>query len=263
MSARRPATADKSFSLAEERRRLEAVAQWYDSGSGLGRQLVRSAAARILARAGGRRALELGCANGLMTRELVKRFSHLDVVEGAESYAEQARSLVPSEGEVYHCLFEEFEPSSRYDVIVMAWVLEHVADPRALLARAGGWLCPEGTMHIVVPNAGSLHRRAGLKMGMLDRLDELNESDLAIGHRRVYTWERLGDDIAAAGLHLVEMEGILLKPLPNAMVESWHQELRAAFFELAALAPRLCSEIYAVCRHPGNGDSTDSADGLR
>jgi SAM-dependent methyltransferase len=263
MTAGCETAAGQSRSLAKERRRLEEVAEWYDSRSGLSCALGKAAAKCILRRAKGGRALELGCANGVMTRELARRFEHLDVVEGAERYAREARAIVPPRGQVYNCLFEEYEPTGHYDVIVMAWVLEHVVDPGCLLKRADGWLSREGEIHIFVPNAESLHRRVGLQMGMLERLDVLNDSDMAIGHRRVYTWGRLADEIEAAGLRLVGMEGILLKPLPSAMVESWPRELLGAFFEVASLAPRVCSEIYAICRKRDDGDTTDSADGLR
>jgi 2-polyprenyl-3-methyl-5-hydroxy-6-metoxy-1,4-benzoquinol methylase len=258
-----------TWSLEEERARLDEIAQWYDSRRGLNRELVRHAVKRILATTSGCRALELGCASGVMTEELARRFPHLDVVEGAERYARQARAILggherdSQRGRVHHCLFEEFDPVERYDLIVMAWILEHVADPGDLVRRAGEWLATGGEIHIVVPNAESLHRRVGLCMGLLDRLDELNQSDLAMSHRRVYTWERLEEDIGAAGLRLVSMDGVLLKPLPSALMDAYPQELRDAFFQLAPIAPRLCSEIYAVCSHPDHGDATHSAHGVR
>jgi SAM-dependent methyltransferase len=269
MTAVRGTAQQETWSRKEERARLDEIAQWYDSRRGLNRELVRQGVKRILATTSGCRALELGCASGVMTAELARRFPHLDVVEGAERYARQARAVLggrergSQRGRVHHCLFEEFDPTERYDLIVMAWILEHVADPGDLVRRAGGWLAPGGAIHIVVPNAESLHRRVGLCMGLLDRLDELNQSDLAISHRRVYTWERLGEDIGAAGLRLVTMDGILLKPLPSALMDAYPQELRDAFFELAPLAPRLCSEIYAVCCHPDYGDATRSAHRVR
>ncbi len=263
MSVVSPVTESTPWSAGVERARLDEVAQWYDSRKGLNREVIKQAARRVLARARGGRALELGCAMGVMTEELAGRFSELDIVEGSEVYAAKARTLVPPSGRVYPCLFEEFEPARRYDTIVMSWILEHIAAPRELLERARGWLAPQGEIHIAVPNAESLHRRVGLSMGLLHRLDQLNETDLAVGHRRVYTWDRLAEEIASAGLRLVRMDGILLKPLPSALMESWPPELRAAFFELSSLAPRLCSEIYAVCGHPNYANATNPADGVR
>ena len=256
-------TESAPWSAGGERARLDEVAQWYDSRKGLNREVIEQAAQRVLARARGGRALELGCAMGVMTEELAGRFSELDIVEGSEVYAAKARTLAPPSGRVYHCLFEEFEPARQYDTIVMSWILEHVAAPQELLERARGWLAPQGEIHIAVPNAESLHRRVGLSMGLLHRLDQLNDTDLAVGHRRVYTWDRLAEEIASAGLGLVRMDGILLKPLPSALMECWPTELRAAFFELSSLAPRLCSEIYAVCGHPNYANTTNPAHGVR
>jgi len=268
MGARLSSAERKSCSPAEERARLDEVAQWFDSQRGLNRDLSKHALKRILATARGSRALELGCATGVMTAELARRFPHLDVVDGAERYARHARGILGdreagSRQRVHHCLFEEFTPTASYDLIVMAYVLEHVADPRALMRQARKWLAPGGAIHVVVPNAESLHRQVGMSMGLLHRLDELCESDLAIGHRRVYTWERLAEEIAASGLHVTSMEGILLKPLPSALMEAWPQDLRDAFFELAPVAPRLCSEIHAICSDPDHGDATHSADRVR
>ncbi|MCJ7822287.1 MAG: class I SAM-dependent methyltransferase [Armatimonadetes bacterium] len=255
----------ETWSPKQERARLNEISQWYDSRRGLNRELVRRAVRRILTTASGCRALELGCASGVMTEELARRFAHLDVVEGAERYARHARAILDGyergnqRGRVHHCLFEEFDPAERYDLIVMAWILEHVADPGDLVRRAAEWLVPGGEIHIVVPNAESLHRRVGVCMGLLGRLDELNQSDLAMSHRRVYTWDRLAEDITAAGLRLTTMDGILLKPLPSALMDAYPQELRDAFFELAPLSPRLCSEIYAVCSHPDHDNATRPA----
>jgi len=95
-----------------------------------------------------------------------------------------------------------------------------------------------------------LVRTIGARMGLLDRPDRLGRSDLAAGHVRVYTWDTLSEVIFAAGLRVVSMEGLLLRPLPNALMESWPTDLRSAFFDLSYCAPRLCSEILAVCGHP-------------
>jgi hypothetical protein len=249
--------------FAEERARLDRISRTYDSSRGLNRELIKWGAAHIVVHGRGARALEFGCANGVMTEELASCFPQLDVVEGADAYARLARAIVGRRGTVHHCLFEEFEPRRAYDVIVMAWVLEHVADPNALLTRARPWLAEEGTVHIIVPNAESLHRRVGLQMGLLDRLDALNESDVAVGHRRVYTWDTLARDITSAGLRIAHMEGILIKPLPSLLMERWSAQRRAAFFQLAPLLPRLCSEIYAVCTHPDHVSPTHPPHGVR
>jgi len=41
-----------------------------------------------------------------------------------------------------HALFEESNRVTRFDTIVMDHILEHIAEPVALLNRAGNWLAP-------------------------------------------------------------------------------------------------------------------------
>jgi len=235
-------------SATGERERLAQTAAWYDSRRGLSHRLVRYAAEIVIAHATGPRILEMGCANGVMTEALAACFPHVVVVEGAEAYAEAARAVLRDRAQVHHCLFEEFEPTEAFDDIVMAGVLEHVADPVGLLQRAGAWLAEAGSIHIVVPNADSLHRRVGVALGLLRRPDELHPADLAMGHRRVYTWDLLKTHLAGSGLHMVATEGNFLKPLSNDQMADWPDDLLDAFRAVGRELPDLCAEIYAQCR---------------
>ena len=243
-----------------ERERLDRAAAWYDSRRGLNYHLVRYAAEIVCARATGPRVLELGCANGVMTQALAARFPEVTVVEGARAYAEAARAIVGDPTRVHHCLFEEFQPDQPFDDIVMAGVLEHVAHPVALLARAADWLKADGGIHIVVPNAGSLHRRVGVALGMIRQVDDLHEGDRAMGHRRVYTWDLLKAHIEEGGLQIVAREGNFLKPLSNAQIERWPDGLREALRTVGRDLPDLCAEIYVQCRpHPEMADLSREA----
>jgi 2-polyprenyl-3-methyl-5-hydroxy-6-metoxy-1,4-benzoquinol methylase len=198
---------------------------------------------------GAARVLEMGCADGEMTRFLRDDVAELHVLDAAEPYVDAAVAL--GDHVVGHvALFEEFEPTERFDAIVMAHVLEHVHDPVAVLDRARGWLAPGGRIVAVVPNADSLHRRLGVEMGLLEHRAQLNDQDVAIGHRRVYDRAHLDRDLRAAGLHVVAQGGILLKLLSNVQMQELEAErpaLVGACFELGRDLPELCSEIYAVC----------------
>jgi SAM-dependent methyltransferase len=218
--------------------------------TGAERDVAKRVAARIVAAARGERVLQLGCGNSLLTAELAAHFPKLEVVEDSAGLAQQARSIIRQAERVYYGSYLTYQPKASYDVIVIAWMLERIGDPNGLLARAREWLAPGGQIYLVVPNSESLHRRIGARMGLLERPDLLGRSDLAAGHVRVYTWDTLSEVIFAAGLRVINMEGLLLRPLPNALMEGWPTDLRSAFFDLSYCAPRLCSEILAVCGHP-------------
>jgi 2-polyprenyl-3-methyl-5-hydroxy-6-metoxy-1,4-benzoquinol methylase len=244
-SARGPLADDEL--LAGERARLTEVSGWYKNTDwGFYTRIVWYSYVSIRPFLHGERCLEMGPADGEMTRFLKEDFAQLDVVDASEEYAAAAaRQGDNVTGHV--ALFEEFEPAQPYDTIVMSHVLEHVADPVEVLLRAKGWLRPGGRIIAVVPNADSLHRRLGVKLGLLTHQAQLNEQDIAIGHRRVYNREELDRDLGAAGLTTVSKGGIFLKLLSNAQMTSFEDDnLVDAMFDVGKDLPQLCSEIYSV-----------------
>lgn len=194
----------------------------------------------------GARCLELGPAEGTMTPLLLDAFAHVDVVEGSLDLAERLARRHPDLG-VHACLFEQFEPSERYDAIVLGHVLEHVDDPIALLGRARSWLAHGGRVFVSVPHAGSLHRRAAVRMGLLEFEAQLNERDREVGHRRVYSRWELERDVRAAGLQVEFNGGYWLKPVSNAQIDAdWAPEMVDAYMELGEHHPDLAAELYVV-----------------
>lgn len=232
----------------EERDRLRSLGDWYLSEElDIDRTLIQFRYLTLRPYLRGRSGLELGSAEGVMTRMLAPHFERLTVVEGAPQLAASIPALPGTD--VVCCLFEEFSPSEPYDCIVLEHVLEHVSDPHALLHRAKGWLAPAGRMLIGVPNADSLHRLAAVKMGLLPTPTALNERDAAVGHRRVYTFASLEADLRLTGLEIEQCEGVFLKPLSNAQIEnSWSPEMITAFYELGKDFPTMCAELLVVAR---------------
>ncbi len=196
----------------------------------------------------GKKVLELGCADGAMTQWLIHDFESVTVVDGSEVFIKEIREKINSPYVTFICsLFEEYSPTEKYDSILVSHILEHVDEPVLLLKRIKKWLASEGRCFISVPNADSLHRLIGVKMGMLTEKDSLNEQDLLLGHKRVYTPQLLKSHIASAGYHIIKYGGIMIKPVSNRQIEAeWSDELIDAFFKLGEDLPDLCSEIYAV-----------------
>ena len=194
--------------------------------------------------------LELGCADGLMTAHLVKCFKKVVAIDGSEKFCDLTKNRIKSPNlEVICSLFEEFETEECYHTIIMAHILEHLDNPVMLMKRVKSWLKNNGVILIDVPCADSIHRQAAVKMGLLKKVDELNDYDKKLGHKRVYKWETLQKDIIKAGLKIVKMGGIFLKPLTNAQIGEWFtREMIDAFFELGKDYPKIAAEIYAVCK---------------
>ena len=194
----------------------------------------------------GQSCLELGPAEGVMTRLLLDHFEKVTVVDGAVDLL----NMIPDHPHLtkVHSLFEDFNPEGQYDTIVMDHVLEHVEDPNSLLYAVSKWLRASGRLLIGVPNARSVHRLVGVKMGLLKSPYELNERDLRVGHRRVYDVTELKLQVQQAGLRLLHSGGVLLKPLAyHQLAEIWTPKMLQAFLELGRDIPDIAAEMYVVC----------------
>jgi 2-polyprenyl-3-methyl-5-hydroxy-6-metoxy-1,4-benzoquinol methylase len=233
--------------LADEKDRLSAVAAWY-AAAGFEGRMVRESARRLATRCRGSSALEIGCGEGFVTLELSRRLERVIVVEGAEEYAQRLRERHLLNVEVVHGLIEDFDTEATFDTVVVSHVLEHVADPIALLIACVRHLNPRGVVLIAVPNAGSLHRRVGVRLELLSELQDLSEADVQIGHRRVYDEARLRHDIHAAGLGIDALQGHFLKPLSNQQMDQLSSGLQGAFVGLGDELPTsIATELFAEC----------------
>ncbi len=191
--------------------------------------------------------LELGSAEGQMTKYLINDFEHLTSVDGSLDLLK----LIPDykNHEKVHSLFDDFQPKKQYDTIIMEHILEHVDEPVNLIKKAKNWLVDDGVILIGVPNAFSIHRLAAVKMGLLKSPFELNERDFKLGHQRVYSLDALENDIYKANLKIIEKGGIFFKPASNAQIEkNWSDEMMEGFYQLGFDFPENSAELYAVCK---------------
>ena len=227
--------------------RVNEISQWYlEKQLDFDKKLIQYRYETIKPFLAGPFGLELGPAEGQMTKLLIHHFERLTVVEGARELLEK----VPNHSRLLkvNSLFENYQPSEKYNSIMIEHVLEHVADPVNLLIKASQWLAEDGRIFLGVPNANSFHRLAAVKMGILQHQTELNERDIAVGHRRVYTPDSFRMDIQKSGLRIINFGGIFFKPASNAQIQNtWTNEMISGFYELGKDFPDNCADIYAIC----------------
>lgn len=85
--------------------------------------------------------------------ERVSRTAVVDLDEGAQRVAEAV-------GHEFHCMpVEEYRSEERFDVILMLNLIEHVADPEAVLRAARELLSDAGVIVVKTPNVDSLDAR--------------------------------------------------------------------------------------------------------
>jgi 2-polyprenyl-3-methyl-5-hydroxy-6-metoxy-1,4-benzoquinol methylase len=191
----------------------------------------------------------MGCADGLMTRKLVDQFETVVAVDGSQKYCERTREEISSDAlTVTHSMFGDFNADEPFDTIVACHVLEHLEEPQSFLAHLSDLLAADGRLLLDVPNAGSLHRRVGVKMGLLNQIDELNERDEMIGHKRVYRRDEFHAELRRSGFTISATGGVFLKPLTNNQMEEWFtDDMSDAFAALGEEVSDYAAEIYAVC----------------
>jgi 2-polyprenyl-3-methyl-5-hydroxy-6-metoxy-1,4-benzoquinol methylase len=198
----------------------------------------------------GNSVLEMGCADGIMTQWLVRDYSDVTVVDGSDVFLQHVSSRIQAPNLHFDCaLFEEYIPNRQYDIIMITHILEHLDDPVNVLRRIKDWISPDGQVFVAVPNANSIHRLIGTKMGLLKSPNSLNDQDHLLGHKRVYTPKLFRSHIHEAGFEIEKFGGCMIKPLSNRQIEAdWSDELIEAFFALGDDFPELCSEIFAVLK---------------
>lgn len=235
-----------------EKRRLEEISKEYlqpDAGHLVEKKLQSHIVEALFPWVRGPDVLEMGLGDGEWTRRLIQSFGRSCVVDGAEPLLDHARRTFGSNLKTYSNLFEEFSPRERFDTIVASFILEHVADPPTVLKKASSWLKPKGQIVVIVPNADSLHRRLAVCMGLQKATSDLGPTDVAMGHRRVYTVARVEGDIEAAGLVVKRRLGLFVKPLPQSRMTDFPDNMLAGFVKLGEVVPiELSSTLAFDCR---------------
>lgn len=228
---------------------LNKVAKRYNANRDFDKYLIKFGANHILNGIRKGSVLEIGCSNGIMTDILVRNFKKVVVVDAAKLYLQKISDKHGNKVKCLYSLLENFKNKDKFDNIIAARLLEHLDNPVEQLKRIKSWLKSKGFLHIIVPNANSLNRLVGLKLGILKKTTQLTARDVRFGHKRVYDKKLLLKHIHKAGLKIVKFEGIYLKPLSNAQMIKFTPKLIRAFYEISKIMPvELCSELYVRCK---------------
>lgn len=221
-----------------------------------------------LEHARGTKLLDIACGDGLMTEMFAKHFQRVVGVDASGKHLAIARERVP-QAEFHECLIEELDLNEQFDSVFMLDLLEHVADPIAVLKKAASFLADDGVLVVHVPNAYAINRRLAVLMGTLESCEELSPFDLQIaGHRRSYSMKTLRIDVEQAGLRILDTAGIFYKILSTPQMDwflknglweeggfgwgrvgaekrDWKAEFCRASYELGKAHPEDCNIIYA------------------
>ncbi|MGH7413618.1 MAG: class I SAM-dependent methyltransferase [Candidatus Rokuibacteriota bacterium] len=204
----------------------------------------------ILARLGdghGRKALDVGAADGFLAERLTAQGWSVTALEGDSDLAARARGRCK---EVVVADLESAPPllHGPFDAIVYGDVLEHLSDPRAALLALDRTLAAGGTVIVSVPNVAHLWVRLSLLLG---RFDYADRGILDRTHLRFFTRRTLRDFLRGAGLTVVEL-AVTPVPLPLVVPPRWHGRWLPRVHALSAGAAKgwpggLAYQFVAVC----------------
>ncbi|PYM31719.1 MAG: class I SAM-dependent methyltransferase [Candidatus Rokuibacteriota bacterium] len=200
----------------------------------------------------GRRILDVGAADGIVSRRLTERGWRVTGLEGDPALAQAGAR---------HCermltanLNREIpEVAGPFDAILYGDVLEHLVDPLRVLVELDRALVPDGFVVISVPNIAHLYIRLLLLVG---RFDYIDRGILDDSHLRFFTERSLRALIADAGL-TVERFTATPAPLYQILPARWHKRWVAATHAVNAVIarslPRLLGYQLIVLARPKGG----------
>jgi 2-polyprenyl-3-methyl-5-hydroxy-6-metoxy-1,4-benzoquinol methylase len=225
---------------------LESISPFYEKGNYMD-ELMIEREMEIIKRydTAGKSALEVGCGDGLSTEKLCALFRDVEVIEPSLKNTALLKRRVP-DVVCHNVLLENFKSARKYDFVFFLNVIEHVEDPVASLKVLSGLVKGEGLIFISAPNCMSLNRRAGYKMGLLKSYDQMAPKDYEVGHRRLYTVDMLTDHCIQAGLKVLAMKGMYLKPLSEVQMTGLGDDAVRAFYALGEDVPQYCASLLAV-----------------
>jgi 2-polyprenyl-3-methyl-5-hydroxy-6-metoxy-1,4-benzoquinol methylase len=167
----------------------------------------------VLAACGGARiVLDVGCSAGALAAELARRGAVVDGIELDPDAARAARQ---------HCrtvicgdlLRADLTPiaGERYDAIVLADVLEHIANPDSALQLLRPLLAHNGRIVVSTPNIANWSIRLLLLAG---RFEYQERGILDRTHLHFFTKRSLLHTLAANGLRVVRLDVTCPLPAP-------------------------------------------------
>lgn len=230
---------------------LDAIANVYlckDVSTQVDHRIKAMVTEKIVSRMSGQTILKMGYGGGESTKVLLSRFDTVHVVEGAEQLVKEGVRRFGERVKFYHSLFEDFRCTNRFDIVLADNVLEHVEKPVAVMENMTKCLKSDGLFHVIVPNRSSLHRLYGVCLGLLGNASHLSESDIRLGHQRVYSLNTLKVDIRKAGLAVCEVLPTFVKLLSNAQMNDYSDAQLQGLIDLADHIPaQYHGAIHVTC----------------
>jgi 2-polyprenyl-3-methyl-5-hydroxy-6-metoxy-1,4-benzoquinol methylase len=200
----------------------------------------------------GRRVLDVGAADGLLSRRLSARGWRVTAIERdpalaavAEPHVERLVRADLDTADATHVAVD-----GPFDAIVYGDVLEHVGDPLAVLRRLDRALAPGGVVVLSIPNVAHLWMRLSLLGG---RFQYGDRGLLDRTHLRFFTDRSLRDLLREAHLAIERWTATpvpLHQVVPAEWQGRWLDRVHAVSAAVSRRVPRLLGYQFVVLARP-------------
>ena len=149
--------------------------------------------------------IDIGCGEGWILNEFEKRENTVLGVDfsryGVEKFHPHLLSFF-EQGNIYDLLENMIEKGSRFDILMLANVIEHVIDPETLLQKIKGIMFPESLLIIIAPNDFSRLQELLIEKKKISRKFWLAYPD----HLSYFNKESMGNFLSA---HEFELKAVV------------------------------------------------------
>ena len=208
--------------------------------------------------------VEIGCGMELVFDRIAEAelpFCSWLIVEPEPRFLELARARAVEDSRLCLACCRVEDPDWKgqlerpVDLVLISSLLHEVSDPQAVLSAVRSICGPKTTLHVNVPNSGSLHRHLAVAMGIAKNNNDLGARNRDLGQHRVYSANELRREIEQAGFSITLDGGYFLKPFTHAqmmaIVSDLGPEGLLGLDKLGQNLAELAAEIYVnACLSP-------------
>lgn len=163
--------------------------------------------------------LDIGCAGGYLGARVRQKGNYVAGIEVSQPAAQKAKEILDM---VYTFDLEREWPEEikdrKFDLVIMAEIIEHVFDPTHLIKNVSDILNSEAEIIVTTPNIVSWPMRLKVIFGLFEYTDQ---GILDFGHIRFFTYKYLKKILAAGGLRVIKENHIIFPGKLTGLLKYW------------------------------------------
>jgi 2-polyprenyl-3-methyl-5-hydroxy-6-metoxy-1,4-benzoquinol methylase len=190
--------------------------------------------------------LEIGCATGEMTEDLINVSRSLTVIEPSEKYSSLVSQRFGSKIQLYNKYIEDVNDNIVFDAVILGGLLHHLKEPGEFLKSLKRFLKKRGIVLATVPSMTSLHRRIGAKAGLIKDVYDTTRRNMQFDHYGRFDKVSFENLFKNCGYVIAESYGYMLKPFSSEQMMQLKLDWNIinALFEIGKEFEELASQLF-------------------